>query len=360
MAVRRKAPSVYQYEPLVTPAHWKGEERQLVQRLTQLFDQLFARRVSGEQGPAGPQGPRGEKGDTGETGPIGPAGPQGPQGAVGPQGERGPQGPPGVQPRNLLGNSDFTNPVNQRGLTSYHGGMTIDRWGLASQVAAGTLSVVSGGITLAAANSEGAYTNITQKLDLPQSTNGKPMTYAVMCKEIGLIVLSVKYGTNAMVTSTDGSVALVHWSGNTFFIRNYLNDTRTFEWAALYEGTYTAETLPPYVPKEPVTELLTCQQYALVLGGTIRYRASQITTSVIDFIIPTPVKMRTTPSFAASALTVYGTSGVMTSVSAQNGFTFSILQVGNNAICIRATKSGHGLVDAFLSIAENTVFSADL
>lgn len=46
MATRRKPQSVYQYEPLVTPSSWKGEERQFVVRLTQLLDQLFARKTT--------------------------------------------------------------------------------------------------------------------------------------------------------------------------------------------------------------------------------------------------------------------------------------------------------------------------
>ena len=50
MRTKRKPQSVYQYEPLITPSHWQGEERQLVVRLTQLFDQLFARKQSAVSG----------------------------------------------------------------------------------------------------------------------------------------------------------------------------------------------------------------------------------------------------------------------------------------------------------------------
>ena len=32
-------------------------------------------------------------------------------------------------------------------------------------------------------------------------------------------------------------------------------------WAALYEGTYTADTLPPYVPKGYAAEMMECQRY---------------------------------------------------------------------------------------------------
>ena len=147
----------------------------------------------GLQGPKGDVGPQGEKGEKGDTGPQGPQGLQGPKGEKGDTGEAGPQGPKGdpgdigalkingkkpdssgavtltagdlgaataeevsqlkddkldktgtavnssklggkapeyyIQPRNLLDNSDFTNPINQRGQTSYSDiNYTIDRW----------------------------------------------------------------------------------------------------------------------------------------------------------------------------------------------------------------------------------------
>lgn len=51
-----------------------------------------------------------------------------------------------LQPRNLLDNSDFTNPVNQRGKTSYTGSVyTIDRWKLWTN--ATSLTINNGYIT---------------------------------------------------------------------------------------------------------------------------------------------------------------------------------------------------------------------
>lgn len=39
----RKPQNVYQYEPLITPSGWAGDERQLVLRLTQIVDDLYAK-----------------------------------------------------------------------------------------------------------------------------------------------------------------------------------------------------------------------------------------------------------------------------------------------------------------------------
>ena len=38
----------------------------------------------------------------------------------------------------------------------------------------------------------------------------------------------------------------------------------SFVWAALYEGAYTADTLPPYFPKGYAEELAECQRYTSI------------------------------------------------------------------------------------------------
>lgn len=42
-----------------------------------------------------------------------------------------------------------------------------------------------------------------------------------------------------------------------YFTSNTSAETR-FAWAALYEGSYTADTLPPYVPKDKNVEMVNC------------------------------------------------------------------------------------------------------
>ena len=41
--MKRRQQTLYQYEPLFAPASWQGEERQLVNRLVQILDDLHAR-----------------------------------------------------------------------------------------------------------------------------------------------------------------------------------------------------------------------------------------------------------------------------------------------------------------------------
>ena len=60
-----------------------------------------------------------------------------------------------IQPRNLLDNGNFTDPVNQRGQTTYEGGWSwsIDRWYL------GHSAVNAGGIASMTLTSGGTYSS---------------------------------------------------------------------------------------------------------------------------------------------------------------------------------------------------------
>lgn len=226
--------------------------------------------------PTGPQGPKGEKGDTGSAGPSTSVNKVAPvDGNVTLTAASVPMSAmenttvqdavtaarKGKAVRNLLDNSDFTNPVNQRGETSYTAAYGIDRWRVNYYTAGpGTLTVESGGIKLAAGNAT-AVTEVVQILSLPSSMDGKAMTFAVGCAELGILLLRFTYGADASTQATDDTVSLVHYSGNTFVIRVHGVTARKFTWAALYEGEYTADTLPDYVPKGYAAELAECQRY---------------------------------------------------------------------------------------------------
>ena len=127
-------------------------------------------------------------------------------------------------PRNLLDNSDFTNMVAQAGIGGNHGTVAYaaDRWILDS----GTVSyAASVGLTLNG--------TIRQKLENAQ---------AVAYPYVGMVsgTASINY-SNGIVTITSGGGVI--------------------KWAALYEGAYTAETLPEYNPKGYAAELAECKRY---------------------------------------------------------------------------------------------------
>lgn len=46
MDPKRRRTAIGQYEPLVTPEKWSGDEKRFVLRLTQLLDELFTRQTA--------------------------------------------------------------------------------------------------------------------------------------------------------------------------------------------------------------------------------------------------------------------------------------------------------------------------
>lgn len=151
-----------------------------------------------------------------------------------------------LAPHNLLDNSDFTNPVNQRGASSYNGiTYTIDRW--RSWDSNNITTVNDGNISVSA--------HIVQNIPKNRFKNGSAYTIALCASDGTIYVNSGVYTpdaedfgdwTHTWVEITDsGDVAI--------YLRN-----GTYIWAALYEGAYTADTLPPYIPKGKHVEMLNC------------------------------------------------------------------------------------------------------
>lgn len=147
-------------------------------------------------------------------------------------------------PRNLLDNSYFRNPVNQRGARSYSGSVySIDRWKLWTTET--TLTINDGYIT----NAEREMVQLLESVDTSK-------TYTLAgCTYDGVIhILQGKFDGNNYVDDYlrfvgDSSVYCVGLKPNSWV------------WAALYEGAYTADTLPEYVPKGYAAELAECQRY---------------------------------------------------------------------------------------------------
>lgn len=171
-------------------------------------------------------------------------------------------------PRNMLDNSWFANPVNQRGMSSYNGaGYTIDRWRVSNQYA--TVNVNSGYVEFKAS---GGTAIPRQIISTNADMFGKTYTAAV-CTSDG-VVRTVSGTLTAEATGTETTFASgTIFTGvvlrivkspdvSTISFRIDLSDGRSLalKWAALYEGEYTAETLPHYVHKGYGTELMNCQQ----------------------------------------------------------------------------------------------------
>ena len=152
--------------------------------------------------------------------------------------------------RNLLDNSDFRNPVNQRGATSYAGNgvYSIDRWLTTSS--SHSVDVVDGGIVVTGAVRQ--YVLNIKEGDI----------YTIAAKDVNgnLYVYSEPYYESGRIGDPE-YVMLTRSTTTGHATFQLIEHSSAWEWAALYEGEYTAETLPPYVSKGYGAELAECQRY---------------------------------------------------------------------------------------------------
>lgn len=169
-----------------------------------------------------------------------------------------------LRARNLMDNSNFSNPINQRGKAAYESGfgMAIDRWYLGHSAASSggkaSLTIYKGGISIQNTTGEAqSYTYIQTRVAKEEVAEGKAYTFAYKRNgEIVLLNLSSEHVANDI--EQYGFLPLS--------IENKNMNEANIEWAALYEGVYTAETLPPYTPKGYAAEMAECKRYYEMLS----------------------------------------------------------------------------------------------
>lgn len=169
-----------------------------------------------------------------------------------------------ANPYNYLDNSNFRNPVNQRGQTSYTGtSYKIDRW--ASYYTDSELTINNGYISV---RNNGVY-QLVPFADMVFS--------AFACRTSGEIV--------KLQTQNNSS----HGTTTVFL------PTGDWLWAALYEGEYTEETIPDYHPKGFAHELLECQRYYVELDHYALGTGYSGSGGDVTIFINTPIQMRAVP-----------------------------------------------------------------
>lgn len=210
----------------------------------------------------------------------------------------------GCSPYNHLDNSDFTNPINQRGQIDYNSaGYTIDRWKI--DVGYITLSVESGHVKITPTAS--GY-NISQ----PVGGNaallaGKTVTFALNYGgNLKIVLACIGESRNYFYeTTNENGLAVgtctvpIDTQAINFVIQT--NDTNGSEiyWAALYEGRYTVDTLPEYKPKGYGAELVECQRYYQKLGSNfvpLLNNTNTIGSYIYRLSVNYPVAMRIIPT----------------------------------------------------------------
>ena len=165
-------------------------------------------------------------------------------------------------PHNLLDNSDFKNPVLYNGVTSGNvgawGGQTISKW----------FAISMGANFVSYPDSLGMKGGIYQLIDNPQRYSGKKLTFAakiygqIFCCS-GTVTFNNAWAKIARYEANQMHIEINVQDNNDLWviIENSTSGNETYlEWAALYEGEYTAETLPEYQPKEHSVEAMNCAE----------------------------------------------------------------------------------------------------
>ena len=175
-------------------------------------------------------------------------------------------------PRNLLDNSDFRNPVAQAGLNDLHGTVkyVTDRW-----VSDAIDSVTDNGNGLSIHGAH-TYAYFYQKVE---NVAGKTLAFAVNGESSGTFRIGIfdsditkLYADAYAQSGVCICIATIPSNMNTISVLIYpdvsnTGDTLDIEWAALYEGEYTEDTLPEYQPKGYGAELAECKRYFRILRG---------------------------------------------------------------------------------------------
>lgn len=205
-----------------------------------------------------------------------------------------------VAARNLLDNSNFTDLVNQRGGTS--GTVTawtyfIDRWQATD--AALTYSIGTDGLHLTVGEAW-----MAQNVQSSESKVGTTYTLVIGFND-GTFTLC----TGALPAGETSWTEFANHSDDNCYVRMAKITGAVIScsfkpkkavvatWAALYEGAYTADTLPPYTPKGYAAELAECMRY---------YRKIKIGSigkgNYIGLAIPIFPQMRINPTATLSGV----------------------------------------------------------
>lgn len=214
-----------------------------------------------------------------------------------------------IQPRNLLDNSDFRNPVNQREKTDYtNNGYTIDRW----EIYSGAVGVSSLGYITTSGQ-------MFQKIAIPTD---KVYTFAIE-NDAG-IALVTGIPANGIHSATLGN-ALIKLATIGEYVEVVIEPSEGHNlagayWAALYEGSYTADTLPPYVPKGYAAELTECQRYYYKTvvsnwDGSICVTIGASAFAPLYINLPTPMRITPTVTNNVTSCDVFGTGIASASIT---------------------------------------------
>lgn len=231
---------------------------------------------------------------------------------------------------NHLDNPDFVNPINQRGKQSYTGnGYTVDRWKNFNS-ADKTVTVSDAGVTLQSGMQDWGQIFTNDNL-----IKGAYYTFFVETQE-GVISCATMQCPNSFDQEVreyfdfqDSGLILnwlFAWTTETSLVALIAGDADvTVKHAALYKGSYTSKTIPPWVAPDYATEWIKCRRYykKFITPGSTMVFVCFYPNSIKIFGSDLDESMRILPSVTFSKLT---------SIDQSKTYTADSLQVTQNGL----------------------------
>ena len=259
---------------------------------------------------------------------------------------------------NLLDNSDFVHPINQRGETSKQASWVywIDRWLSDTEKTAAQLT--SGGIRLPATAEKNL--RILQRVPLERIKKGQSYTIAAYDASGNVFCVSGVFDGEQLTgdASSGGKYWLSLNKGDNLTYWYCILDAYadiTVKCTALYEGEYTAETLPPYVPKGYAAELAECLRYYRRITATNETFAGYCANGVSYCMIPLQT-MRIKPSLVPSGKFYYTLGDKQGTTTA----TATAHSANVNRAIIKCAITETGILTGTISPQGDIDISADL
>lgn len=274
-----------------------------------------------------------------------------------------------IQPIELLDNPEFA--IAQAGYMGQHGSeyYAADRW--ISESA--DVSVTRSGEVTTIQNNGSSSAVVIQKASSEKHSLyvGKPITLAIcldddtiLCKSDTMPTIPESSGVHACWLDLPNGTLMVNIfsaSVNSYQFARFIihsGASVSFKWIRLIPGTYTADNLPPYIPKGYAAELAECQRYFLKLsGGGIIGVAHAYESDGAYAFVPTPVVMRKAPSIAYESMSI-GTSGYADNFANVTGWANNALT--GNGVRFFVTSSNLTSGEIYCLTANNLTFYADL
>lgn len=273
---------------------------------------------------------------------------------------------------NLLDNSDFVHPVAQAGVNGAHGatGYAVDRWmrtsGATVSQAADGLKIVSDKTSWTA----GIQQRIEAKRFADVMTLAVHGIFPVACRLYAYIGSgTVDFGDPGYfqgdpvertlvlkLTKPDGltgdEVVNVYISPDT----ESTGTAAVVRWAALYEGEYTAETLPPYVPKGYAAELAECLIYYRKIKANDETFAGYATNGVAYAFIALTQTMRIAPTVTGGGKFYY----TLGSAQGTTTETATAHNANANRVVVKCAVAVTGICTGVITPQGDIDISADL